>query len=50
MNQELSDMERFFFWLPLGHSEDLALQERSVSYAQERALSYASAAVTEPGV
>ncbi len=37
MDQELSDMERFFFWLPLGHSEDLALQERSVSHAEEEA-------------
>jgi len=37
MDQELSDMERFFFWLPLGHSEDLALHERSVSHAEEEA-------------
>ena len=37
MDQELSDMERFFFWLPLGHSEDLALRERSVSHAEEEA-------------
>jgi len=36
MDQELSDMERFF-WLPLGHSEDLALQERSVLHAEEEA-------------
>ena len=30
MDRKLSSAERFFFWLPLGHSEDLALQERSV--------------------
>ncbi len=29
----LPPWERMFFALPLGHSEDLALQERSVSYA-----------------
>jgi uncharacterized protein (DUF924 family) len=37
MDRELSAMERFFFWLPLGHSEDLALHERSVSHAEEEA-------------
>ena len=37
MDRELGAMERMFFWLPLGHSEDLALQERSVSYAEEEA-------------
>ena len=37
MDRELSAMERFFFWFPLGHSEDLALQERSVSHAEEEA-------------
>ena len=35
MDRELSTAERFFFWLPLGHSEDLAIQERSVSHAEE---------------
>ena len=37
MDRELSVMERFFFWLPLGHSEDLALHDRSVSYTEEEA-------------
>jgi uncharacterized protein (DUF924 family) len=37
MDHNLSPPERFFFWLPLGHSEDLALQERSVSHAEEEA-------------
>src|SRR5918992_3528888 len=37
MDRGLSAMERFFFWLPLGHSEDLALHERSVSHAEEEA-------------
>jgi uncharacterized protein (DUF924 family) len=37
MDRELSAMERFFFWLPLGHSEDLGLQERSVLHAEEEA-------------
>ena len=37
MDRKLSVMERFFFWLPLGHSEDLALHERSVSHAEEEA-------------
>ena len=37
MDRKLSSAERFFFWLPLGHSEDLALQERSVSHAEEEA-------------
>jgi uncharacterized protein (DUF924 family) len=37
MDRELTAPERFFFWLPLGHSEDLALQERSVSHAEEEA-------------
>ena len=26
MDRELGAVERFFFWLPLGHSEDLALR------------------------
>ena len=30
-------MERLFFRMPLGHSEDLALQERSVRHQQEEA-------------
>jgi uncharacterized protein (DUF924 family) len=38
MDRELAAMVRFFFWLPLGHSEDLALHERSVSYAEEEAV------------
>jgi len=37
MDRELEAMERMFFWLPLGHSEDLALHERSVSHAEEEA-------------
>jgi uncharacterized protein (DUF924 family) len=39
MDRELGAMGRFFFWLPLGHSEDLALHERSVSHAEEEAAS-----------
>src|ERR687897_2042382 len=35
MDRKLSSAERFFFWLLLGHSEDLTLQERSVRHAQE---------------
>src|SRR5918997_4723243 len=35
MDRELGDMERMFFWLPLGHSEDLALHERSVGQAEK---------------
>jgi uncharacterized protein (DUF924 family) len=30
-------MERIFFWMPIGHSEDLALQERSVRNQEEGA-------------
>ena len=37
MDRELTPIERRFFWLPLGHSEDLALHERSVRYAEEEA-------------
>jgi uncharacterized protein (DUF924 family) len=37
MDRELGAMERMFFWLPLYHSEDLALQERNVSHAREEA-------------
>src|SRR5215203_3464610 len=37
MDRELSPMERIFFWMPIGHSEDLALQERSVRHAEEEA-------------
>jgi uncharacterized protein (DUF924 family) len=37
MDRELSERERFFFWLPVGHSEDLTLQERSVLHAEEDA-------------
>ena len=37
MDRELGAMERVFFWLPLAHSEDLALQERSLRHAEEEA-------------
>jgi uncharacterized protein (DUF924 family) len=37
MDRELGAMERVFFWLPLGHSEHLALHERSVYHAEEKA-------------
>jgi len=37
MDRELTPMERIFFWMPLGHSEDLALQERSVRHQEEEA-------------
>jgi hypothetical protein len=37
MDRELGAVERNFFWLPLGHSEDLALHERSVEHAEEEA-------------
>jgi uncharacterized protein (DUF924 family) len=37
MDRELGAVERMFFWLPLGHSEDLALHERSVRHAEEEA-------------
>ena len=30
-------MERIFFWMPLGHSEDPALQQQSVRHAEEEA-------------
>jgi uncharacterized protein (DUF924 family) len=39
MDRELSPMERIFFWMPLGHSEDLALQERVVRHQEEEAAS-----------
>jgi uncharacterized protein (DUF924 family) len=39
MDRELGAMERNFFWLPLGHSEDLALHERSVRHAEDEAAS-----------
>ncbi len=35
MDQELSFAEKMFFWMPLGHSEDLALNERAVLYQEE---------------
>ena len=35
MDRDLGAMERMFFWLPLGHSEDLALQERSVGQVEK---------------
>jgi len=37
MDRELTPVERNFFWLPLGHSEDRALHERSVRHAEEEA-------------
>jgi uncharacterized protein (DUF924 family) len=37
MDRELSPMERIFFWMPLGHSEDPSLQERSVRHKEEEA-------------
>ncbi|HET7273297.1 MAG TPA: DUF924 family protein [Rubrobacter sp.] len=37
MDRDLSRSERFFFWLPLGHSEELSLQERYVKHAEEEA-------------
>src|SRR4028118_1268918 len=37
MDRELGAVERLFFWLPLGHSEDLALHERGVRHAEEEA-------------
>jgi uncharacterized protein (DUF924 family) len=37
LDRELAPVERNFFWLPLVHSEDLALQERSVRHAEEEA-------------
>jgi uncharacterized protein (DUF924 family) len=39
MDRELSPMERIFFWMPLGHSEDLALQDRVVLHQEEEAAS-----------
>lgn len=37
MDQDLTPTERIFFWMPLGHSEDPALHERSVLHAREAA-------------
>ncbi len=37
MDRELTPVGRNLFWLPLGHSEDLALHERSVRHADEEA-------------
>ena len=37
MDRELTPMERIFFWMPLGHSEELALHERSVHHQEEEA-------------
>ena len=37
MDRQLGAMERAFFWLPLGHSEDFALHERGVLHAEEEA-------------
>jgi uncharacterized protein (DUF924 family) len=38
MDRELKPVERNFFWLPLGHSEEIALHERSVKHAEEEAV------------
>jgi uncharacterized protein (DUF924 family) len=35
MDRELGATERMFFWLPLGHSENLALHERIVGQAEK---------------
>jgi uncharacterized protein (DUF924 family) len=35
MDRGLTDAERLFFMIPLGHSEDLALQEQSVRYFEQ---------------
>lgn len=37
MDHDLTFVERIFFVLPLGHSEDLALQERAVGYMERLA-------------
>src|ERR687893_3147719 len=37
MDRELTPVERNFYWLPLGHSEVLALHERGVRHAEEEA-------------
>ncbi len=37
MDRELGASERMFFWLPIGHSEDLTLHEISVRHAEEEA-------------
>ena len=37
MDRELTPVERNFFWLPLRHSEDLALHERGVRHDEEEA-------------
>jgi len=37
MDRELGAVKRNFFWLPLGHSEDIALQDRVVRHAEEEA-------------
>jgi uncharacterized protein (DUF924 family) len=37
MDRALGAVERNFFWLPLGHSEDLALQDRVVRHTEEEA-------------
>jgi uncharacterized protein (DUF924 family) len=39
MDASLTPYERIFFVLPLGHAEDLALQERSLRYCEEWAKS-----------
>ncbi len=37
MDRELTPMERIFSWMPLAHSEDLALQDRVVRHQEEEA-------------
>ena len=44
MDRGLGAMERMFFWLPLGHSGDLALEERGVLHKEEDAVVRASTA------
>ncbi len=34
-DRDLTPTERMFVWMPLGHAEDPALQERSVRHAEE---------------
>jgi uncharacterized protein (DUF924 family) len=35
MDQELTFAEQLFFWMPLGHSEDHAINERAVRHQEE---------------
>ena len=40
MDRELGASERMFFWLPIGHSEDLTRHERSVLHAEEEVANF----------